>query len=370
MNIQKIFCPNPACKAKGRCNEGNITVHSHVEKRYICNACHQTFSTTRGTIFYRLKTDPKLVMLVITLLAYGCPLKAIVAAFGFDERTVRNWWQRAGRHCEQVHHHKVESCPLDLGQVQADEIKGKIQGGSVWIAMAMMVSTRLWLGGVVNRKRDKHLIRDLANKVKDMALCCPLLIAVDGFSSYVTEFRNAFRSPLPRHGQVGRPKLRSWSELHLVQVVKQRAKGTFSISRRVVQGEETQINTLIKTTQGGGGINTAYIERLNATFRQRLGALTRRTRNLARYPETLQSGMMVIGCIYNFCTWHQSLRIEFALNEHSRRWLKRTPAIAAGITDHRWSIDELFWFRVPPEPWVPPKRRGRPPKVKKPELMT
>ncbi len=360
MNPQEIFCPEISCPARGQVGKGNITIHSHQEKRYGCSVCGQTFVATKGTIFYRLKTDPVQVMLVITLLAYGCPVPAIVAAFGFDERTVKNWWRRAGDHCQGVHQHQVESHRFDLGQVQADEIKAKVQGGTLWIAMALMVSSRLWLGGVISPRRDTALIEALAGRVRAMALCRPLLIAVDGLPSYVGAFYRAFRSKLPRYGQPGRAKLRPWPELNLVQVVKHRTGGQLAITRRLVLGCRQQMATLIQTTQGGGGINTAFIERLNATFRARLPHLTRRTRALARQPETLQAGMYVLGCLYNFCTYHQSLRIPLYLSEWRRRWLRRTPAIAAGLTDHCWTVQELFWFKVPPPRWTPPKRRGRP----------
>lgn len=362
MNLTEIFCPIIECPAKGQCGRGNISVHSQAEQRCYCNVCQKTFSVKKGTIFYRLKTDPVQVMLVITLLAYGCPIQAIVAAFGFDERTVKNWWQRAGEHCQQVHQHLVEGSQLDLGQVQADEIKVKTQGAVIWMAMAMMVSTRLWLGGVISPRRDKALIRSLADKVRAMALCRPLLVAVDGLPSYVKAFQRAFRSKLPRHGQPGRAKWRAWSELTMVQVVKAKTADQLTISRRIVQGCADQIAQLIQVSQGQGGINTAYIERLNATFRQRLNVLARRTRTLARQPETLQTGMYVVGCIYNFCTYHQSLRLPYYLSDRTQRWLQRTPAIAAGLTDHRWTVQELFRFKVPPAPWTPPKRRGRPSK--------
>lgn len=360
MNPEKVFCLNNKCPAKGHIAKGNISVHSHQEKRYSCNVCKETFTATKGTIFYRLKTDPMTVVIVLTLLAHGCPIQAIVMAFGFDERTIKKWWQRAGWHCKAVHEHLVEKSQLDLQQVQADEIKAKVQGGSVWIAMAMMVSTRLWLGGVISRRRDKALIQALADKVRGLALCRPVLIAVDGLASYVTAFQSAFRSKVPRYGQRGRCKWRAWSELNIVQVVKKRSPGKFEISRRIVQGGTDQINQLIQTSQGHGGINTAFIERLNATFRQRLNVLARRTRSLARQPETLQAGMYVVGCLYNFCTYHQSLRVPYLLSENSQRWLHRSPAIAAGLTDHLWSIEELFFFKVPPPRWIPPKRRGRP----------
>jgi len=89
MNPQDIFCPNIDCWARGQIGKGNIGVHSQAEKRYICHECQKTFTNTKGTIFYRLRTDAQTVLLVITLLAYGAPLKAIVKAFGFHEKTVK-----------------------------------------------------------------------------------------------------------------------------------------------------------------------------------------------------------------------------------------------------------------------------------------
>jgi len=360
MNLREIFCPNIGCPARGQVAKGNIKVHSQAQQRCYCEVCETTFSVKKGTIFYRLKTDPVQVMLVITLLAHGCPVQAIVAAFGFDKRTVKEWWKRAGQHCQQFHEHMVENSHLDLQQVQADEIKAKIQGGTIWMAMAMMVSSRLWLGGVISTRRDKVLIQTLVDKIRAIALCRPLLVAVDGLPSYVKAFQRAFRSKLPRHGQPGRCQWRAWSELAIVQVVKSRTTSQLEVTRRIVQGCADQINALIQSSQGQGGINTAFIERLNATFRQRLNVLARRTRTLAQQPETLQAGMYVVGSLYNFCTYHKSLRLPYLLSDHTQRWLHRTPAIAAGLTDHRWTIEQLFRFKVPPPPWTPPKQRGRP----------
>ncbi len=98
-------------------------------------------------------------------------------------------------------------------------------------------------------------------------------------------------------------------------------------------------------------LNTAYIERLNATFRARLALLTRRTRALARRPALLHASLYLVGTIYNFCTYHDSLTTAAGS--------RRTPAMAAGLTDHCWTVTKLLWHRVPPARWVPPKRRGR-----------
>jgi hypothetical protein len=102
-------------------------------------------------MFYGLRTDERTVSYVVTLLAYGCPCQAIVAAFGLDERTVMDWQQRAGSHARAVHEAHIQ--PLELRQVQADElrIRYRLEGRMVLrVAMAVMVSTRLWLGAVVS----------------------------------------------------------------------------------------------------------------------------------------------------------------------------------------------------------------------------
>ena len=357
MDPQTVFCPNSACPASGQVGKGNIGVHSRKDRRYKCHVCNKTFAESKGTVFYRLRTAKDIVVIVVTLLANGCPTQAIVVAFGLDERTVQSWQSRSGKHCQQVHEHLIEQ-PRDLGQVQADEIRVKMQGLIVWMAMAMQVQTRLWLGGVLSQHRNKHLMRALMQRVRNCALCRPLLFCVDGCVTYIDAIRKTFRESIP--GQTGRPRLRPWDGIFIAQVVKQYAqKRVVGVIRRVVQGVESQIETLLHKTQEGGVINTAYIERLNATFRSRIAALVRRGRALARQVPTLHDGMYLVGSVYNFCTYHKSLRVSLDLPNGRRRWLRRTPAIAAGITDHCWSVQELLSFRVPPPPWQPPKRRGR-----------
>lgn len=361
MNPQQEFCTNIACPDSGKVGNGNIVIHSQKEKRCKCKTCGKTFSVTKGTALYGIKKGRDLFVVVVTLLAFGCPVQAIVMAMGLDERTVRLWWEKSGRQSEKVHDTVIGGSQMDLQHVQADEIKVKTRGGVIWMAMAMMVSTRLWLGGVVSPNRDKKLIRALADKIRQVALCRDLLLAVDGLSSYVDAFGKAFRSPLPT-GKRGRPRLIRWQGIHIVQVVKQRRAGVLNIQRRIVQGTQAAVERLLMASQGGNVINTAFIERLNATFRQRISSLTRRSRQAARQAITLQAGMYLTGTVYNFCTPHHSLRVPIWITPRRRRWIERTPAIAAGLTDHVWTVEELMTFKVPPPPYVAPKRRGRPPK--------
>ena len=349
MDPATIFCPNPHCPARGQTGQGNIGIHSRKEQRGICHVCHKTFSATKGTVFYRLRTSAETVVLVVTLLAHGCPVQAIVVAFGFDERTVAAWWARAGRQGQAVQEYLVEQ-PRDLGQVQADEIRVKKQGGIVWMALAMMVKTRLWLGGEVSAQRDLPLIRRLMARVRRCAARRPLLVCTDGLVAYIRAIRETFRDP-GHTGTGGRPRRRPWHNVLIAQVVKRyerrRVVGT---DRRIVEGTPARGETLRCRSQGDGVINTAYIERRNATFRERLAPLARRCRALARPTLTLHEGMFLVGTVYNLCTPHASL-------SHAQ---KTTPAMAAGITNHCWTMHELLAFHVPLSRWSPSRQRGRP----------
>ena len=114
----------------------------------------------QDTAFYRVHKPKWLVLAVMTLLAYGCPVQAIVAAFGIDERTVARWQRESGSQCRRVHEHLVEAGKVALLQVQADEIRVKAVGGVYWLASAMEVRSRLWLGGAQPPPR-RRLIRAL-----------------------------------------------------------------------------------------------------------------------------------------------------------------------------------------------------------------
>src|SRR5438132_7483755 len=137
MDPTTTFCPNRNCPSRGQTGMGNIGIHSQKEQRFICHECQKTFSATKGTAFYRLRTAAETVSLVVTLLAHGCPVQAIVAAFGLDERTIADWWARSGRQGQGVHEYLVEQ-PRGLGQGPADEPPVKKQGCSGGEGLAQM----------------------------------------------------------------------------------------------------------------------------------------------------------------------------------------------------------------------------------------
>jgi len=193
-------------------------MHSRQEQRFICTQCGKTFTTTKGPAFYRLRTSAETVPRVVTLRAHGCPLPAIVVACGVEERTVAAWWPRAGLQGHAVQAQVVEQ-PRALGQGHAEEIRVKQQGGVVWMALAMMVSTRLWWAGAVRAPRDLTRMRRLIERGRAWALPRPMLCCPDGVCSSIRAMRETCRAPV-QAGVLGRPRLRPWRHSGMAQVVK------------------------------------------------------------------------------------------------------------------------------------------------------
>ncbi len=356
MDASKQFCPNEACSARGQKAQGHIIIHDRKRQRYRCKVCKGTFSARRGTMFEGLRKPRDLIVIVVTLLTYGCPVQAIVHAFGLDERTVADWRDRAGSHCQKVHQEIVEQGQLDLMHVQADEIRVKGCKMIVWMGLAMMVSTRLWLGGVVQLSRDRGLADRLMSQVRRCAACLrPLLVLTDGWSAYPGSIRRAFREKVKQTAGVGRACLQVWPQLHIGTVIKRtEKKRVVEITRKMASGLLAQAEHLLMQSQGGSVLNTAFIERLNATFRERKARLTRKSRHAARRLQALETGMYLIGCSYNFCFAHHEL-------SKAKHWgMACTPAMASGLTDHVWSVGELLTYKLAPAPWVEPSRRGPP----------
>ncbi len=273
----------------------------------------------------------------------------MVRALALDARTVRRWQQAAGSHAERVQQTLVET-PRAHGQIQVDERRITTQGGLVWVASAIAVASRWWLGAVVQRARDQALAVRILQVVRRCVPPETFWLCGDGWRPYVSAAHAVFRQSVPRQGQRGRCHLHPWPGLVLVPVVKHAAQHHLvGIVRRVAIGEWPLVHRWFRQTQGHGVFSTAWIERRNATFRARWHAWVRRGRAQLRSPQTMPAVTYLVGTIDNFCTPHRTLSGT----------MPTTPAMAAALTREVWSIERLLTTHPTITPWEPPRHRGR-----------
>ncbi|VUT24305.1 MAG: hypothetical protein MOIL_00442 [Candidatus Methanolliviera sp. GoM_oil] len=134
-------------------------------------------------------------------------------------------------------------------------------------------------------------------------------------------------------------------DLKYAQVCKKRRNGKIvEVVQRVVFGDPDEVLEIL-CGDSDGKINTSYVERLNLTIRNSLARFIRRTMNESKDPVMHSRALDFIQAWYNFVKPHRSLRVEE--NDGRRKWRQRTPAMAEGLTDHIWSLEEMFTFRVP-----------------------
>ncbi len=340
-------CPHPACPARGQGGPGNIGIHARQDTRCIWTPCRKTVAATPGTAFSRLRPPAETVALVRTLLAHGCPRHVIVVALGCDERTVAAWGARAGRQGQAVQAGLVEP-PRDLGQGQAEESRVKTQGGIVGRARAMMGKTRVGLGGEGSEPRAMPLLRRLRARA---VLCGPSSLGeLSRGRGVLPPGRSRALTRSRAHGHGGTASAAAVAPCRAR--TSRQALRTATGWRNRTPHSRWHTRTCRDAQKAlAGGLKTAYIERRHAPFRARLVSLTRRGRALARPTLTLQHGMYLSGTVSNFCTPHARLTPIGG---------GTTPAMAAGITDHGWTVQALLSLHGPPPRWTPPRQRGRP----------
>ena len=151
-----------------------------------------------------------------------------------------------------------------------------------------------------------------------------------------------------------------WGTLLVANVVKQYSERQVTgVVHRIKHGAAELVEAVRHRAGLLGVLNTAYIERWNGTLRQRLNSVVRRGRNLVATSGCLREGMWLVGRVYNFCTCPGSLRVSWLDEAGGKHWWERSPAMAAGLTSHVWSVAELLRYRLPPSRWEPPRKRGR-----------
>ena len=375
-----VCCPNELCSSYsilGPHPHHNIvgcgtytTIHGEKRQMYRCLVCGRRFSETAGTPFFGLKTPMRTVCIALNELAEGLGVRAVARIHHVEPGTVLDWLRKAGQHCEAVSAHMMQE--LELSQVQLDELwtfirkkermlseweKLQTEYGDNWIWMAFDPIHKLVVAVLIGDHTEEEAVGLLTRlRARLMEACLPLLTSdslphyagaiLQAFGVWVQPQRKGTRGRLPKPRQVV-PE-----GLHYATVHKEREGGrVVSVTTQVVYGSLKDILACLKPLKQT--INTSFVERMNLTLRHLLSRLHRKSLCFSKRRAYLACHLHLALAYYHFVRYHSSLRVRLPEpiptrgNGSPKKWEQRTPAMAAGLTDHAWSLEELLMCHVP-----------------------
>ena len=362
VNTEGFACPNRKCPYSGITDAhvhalvGDGT-HGHAERiqTFRCQACHTTFSARRDTPLYRLKTPSQQVAVVLTALAEGLDASAAERVFGYRQATITTWLTRAGEHAQTLHERSF--CHLRLPHLQLDELRTRLRSYQhvLWLWLAIDPLTKivpvLHLG-----PRTQNVAHRVIHSLRQILApgCIPLFTS-DGLNLYFYALTAHFGQWL-EVGQRGR----QWqvaAELIYGQVKKNyRRRKLVRVTHVMRLGTEAALKVALLGLGLSGRLNTAFIERANLPVRHGVAALARRTWATALQAPQLLAHLEWWRAYYHFVRPHTSLRIALVQPRErggklvAQRYRQRTPAMAAGRTNRRWTVREVLCYPLPPVP--------------------
>jgi IS1 family transposase len=244
--------------------------------------------------------------------------------------------------------------------MREEEAIWRLSRSPQWVWTASDPQSKLLLAITVG-PRTQAMAQRVVHQVREvLAPGCIPLFATDGFKEYMRALLSHFGSwvqPERRQATGPAPKSR-WRplpELLYAQVIKTtRRRRLVRVSPRVVFGTCEAVQQVLAAC--GGQINTSFVERLNLNIRQHVAAVGRRVSTLCKGEDGLGQQLSWYHCYYNFCLPHAGLRQPLSQPVptngmgSAKVWRPCTPAMAAGLTDHVWSLQEVLLLRVPPWP--------------------
>jgi IS1 family transposase len=338
-------------------------------------SCEGYFYETEGTIFHGKRASPELIVHVIACLAEGLGIRGTARVFEIDPNTVLQWLVEAA---EQLHAFSAYFLHnLHLQQVQLDElyaVLSAVRDGDLteaeaidrlsrsphWVWTAIDPETKMLLSVQVGERTLAMAQAMLHHLTHLLAPGCVPLFLSDGYAHYLTAIVTHFGCWVhpPRQRATGpapKPRWMPQPRLLYAQVIKTtRRRRLVRVSHRVVFGTLEAVQQVLSTC--GWQIQTAFVERLNLSLRQRVAAIGRRSATPCKRQEGLSHQLALFQGYHNFVLPHASLRQALAEplptngTGSARVWRPRTPAMAAGLTDHAGSLKEVLLYRVPPWP--------------------
>jgi len=312
---------------------------------------------------------------VVGAVAEGLGIRAAARVFAVDPNTVLHWVTEVADQAAAFSHyflHDVQVTQVQMdelfallsaakaGEVSEAEALTRVSPSPHWVWVALDPVTKLLLaieGGARTLAMAQHLVHQVAQR---LAPACVPLFLTDGFKEYLKAVLTHYGHWVPRPrcwatGRLPKPRWLPLPQLQYAQVVKQtRRHRLVAVRSRVVFGTLAGIKQVLAVQ--GWQINTAFIERVNLTLRQHVAAVGRRVTTLCKGEVGLHQQLALYHLYYNFCLPHASLQLLLPQptptkgTGSAQRWRPCTPAMAARLTDHVWTLREALVFRVPPWP--------------------
>jgi IS1 family transposase len=373
------FCPNPDCRYHGWVGWGHLRAHGHPHggpwRQLRCSACRRSLLETLGTLWPGKHGSVELIVRVIACLAEGLGIRGTARVFEIDPHTVLQGLVDAAEQLQAFSQHVLHD--VRVRQVQLDEVcalLSAVKDGTVSAAeaLARLERSPQWVWAAVDPESTRLLAIDVGERTLALAQrvvhqvaqilapdCAPLCLTA-GFRESMTAWltHDGQWGQLPRRQATGPAPKPRWMPLpqllsaHVVKTV--RRWRLVDVQHRVVFGSLEAVKQVLAPL--GWHINTAVVERLNLTIRQQVAAVGRRVSTLCKGDDGVRQQVAVFHCYDNVCLPHASVRQPLPQPEpthgtgSAKRWQPRTPAMAAGLTDHVWTRREVLRFRVPPWP--------------------
>jgi IS1 family transposase len=373
------FCPQLNCAYYGWVGLGNIRANGYPSggrwRQFHCRSCRKYFLETYGTPLHGKRTPPEVLVWAVTAVAEGLGIRAVARVFEVAPNTVLQWLIEVADQATAFSRyflHDVQGTQVQLDELFA--VLSAVKAGAVnerkalnclsrsphWVWVALDPVTKLMLAIEVGERTLALAQRLVHQVVQVLAPDCVPLFLTDGFKEYVTAVLTHYGHwvQLPRSwatGPMPKPRWLPVPQLLYAQVIKTtRRRRLVRVTHRVVFGILSAVKQVLAAH--GWQINTAFIERVNLTIRQHVAAVGRRVTTLCKGETGLRQQLAVYHVYYNFCLPHASLRLLLPQPEptkgagSAKRWRPCTPAMAAGLTEHVWTLREVVLFRVPPWP--------------------
>jgi IS1 family transposase len=340
-----------------------------------CRGCKTYFLETHGTPLHGKRVAPEMVVWAVGAVAEGLGIRAAARVFAVDPNTVQHWVTEVAAQataCSRYFLHDVHVTQVQLdelfallstgkaGEVSQEEGLTRRSRSSQWVWVALDPVSKLLLtleGGARTLAMAQCLVHQVAQV---LAPDCVPLFLTDGFKEYLRAVLTHYGHWVPRPrcwatGRLPKPRWLPLPQLQYAQVVKTtRRRRLVRVTHRVVFGTLAGVKQVLAAT--GWQVNTAFVERVNLTIRQHVAAVGRRVTTLCKGETGLRQQLTVYHVYYNFCLPHASLRLPLPQpaptngTGSAKRWRPCTPAMAAGLSDHVWTLREVLVFRVPPWP--------------------